>query len=129
VEATVTGGVHLDMLEQFVYPQAAGLQPNIIYQQDRAPPHWSLHVRETLMRNFPDRWIGSDGPIFWPPRSPDITQMDFFFWGYVKERVYATRVSDLPALRDLPLSVQRKKGQTTSTLDCCLLHSVLYSQH
>jgi hypothetical protein len=38
VEATVTGGVFLDMSEQFVFPQAADLQPNIIYQQDGDPP-------------------------------------------------------------------------------------------
>jgi hypothetical protein len=99
VEDTVTGGVYLDVLEQFVCLQAADLQPNIIYQQDGAPPHWSLHVRETIMRTFPDRWIGRDGPISWPPRSPDITPLDLFFWEYVKDRVCATRLPDLP-LRD-----------------------------
>jgi hypothetical protein len=99
-KATVTGDVFLDMLEQFVYHQAADLQPNIIYQQDGAPPHWSLHVLETLTRTFPDRWIGRDEPISWPPRSSDITQLNLFLWGYVKDRVYATRVPDLPTLRD-----------------------------
>jgi hypothetical protein len=94
VEATVTGGVYLKVLEQFVLTQVAVLQPNIIYQQDGAPPHWSLHVRETLTRTFPDRWIGRKRPISWPPRSPDITSLDFIFWGYVKDRVYATRVPD-----------------------------------
>jgi len=38
-------------------------------------------------------WIGRTGPKdlalhSWPPRSPDITQCDFFLLGYVKERVY-----------------------------------------
>jgi hypothetical protein len=94
MEVTVTGRVYLDMLEQFVYPQVTDLQPNI-YQQDEAPPNWSLHVRETLTRTFLDRWIGRDGPISWPTRSPD-----FFSWGYVKDRVYATCVPDLPTLRD-----------------------------
>jgi hypothetical protein len=37
MEATVTGDVYLDMMEQFVYPKVVDLQPNIIYQQDRAP--------------------------------------------------------------------------------------------
>jgi hypothetical protein len=31
VEATVRGGVYLDMLEQFMYPRVADFQPNIIY--------------------------------------------------------------------------------------------------
>jgi hypothetical protein len=70
-------------LEQFVYPQAADFQPNIFYQQDGVPPQWSLHVRETLTRTFPDCWIGRNGPISWPLHLPDITLLDFFFWGYV----------------------------------------------
>ncbi|KAG8228356.1 hypothetical protein J437_LFUL006807 [Ladona fulva] len=44
-------------------------------------------------------WIGRGGPIAWPPRSPDITPLDFFFWGFVKDRVYATKADDIPMLR------------------------------
>jgi len=33
----------------------------------------------------------------WPPRSPGLTVCDFFFWGYVKDRVY---VPPLPATVD-----------------------------
>ncbi|KAG8240327.1 hypothetical protein J437_LFUL000802 [Ladona fulva] len=29
----------------------------------------------------------------------DITPMDFFLWGFVKDRVYATKVDDIPMLR------------------------------
>jgi hypothetical protein len=28
--------------------------------------------------HFPGRWVGRDGPIPWPPRSPDITPLDFY---------------------------------------------------
>ncbi|XP_069704751.1 uncharacterized protein [Periplaneta americana] len=31
----------------------------------------------------------------WPPRSPDLTTPDFFLWGYLKDRVYATRPQTL----------------------------------
>jgi hypothetical protein len=40
-EATITIDVYLDMLEWFVYSQAADLQLNIIYQQGGTPP-WTL---------------------------------------------------------------------------------------
>jgi len=30
---------------------------------------------------FPNRWIERDGPIPWPPRSPDIIPLHFFLWG------------------------------------------------
>ncbi|PSN33481.1 hypothetical protein C0J52_27222, partial [Blattella germanica] len=32
-------------------------------------------------------------------RSPDITPLDFFLWGYVKDRVFATTVRDIRDLR------------------------------
>ncbi|CAD0200597.1 unnamed protein product [Chrysodeixis includens] len=36
------------------------------------------------------QWIGRFGPVRWPPRSPDLTPMDFFLWGFVKGEVHAT---------------------------------------
>ena len=32
--------------------------------------------------------IGHDGPLHWAARSPDLTSMDFFLWGYIKTKVY-----------------------------------------
>ena len=49
-----------------------------IFQQDGAPPHWGSHVSRVWDAAFPNRWIGRDGPAPWPPRSPDITPLDFF---------------------------------------------------
>ena len=77
-EPTVIGPVYLDMLEQFVYPQVAAVQLSIIYQQAGAPPHWSMDVRGSINATFLIRWIGSDGPICWPSRSPYLTPLDFF---------------------------------------------------
>ena len=48
---------------------------------------------------FPERLIGRDGPIPWPPRFPDITPLDFFLWGYVKHIVYRTKVRDVGDLQ------------------------------
>ena len=50
IEKSITGLVYQDMLEEFLYPQVADLQPQVIFQQDGAPPHWSLDVQ-----NFPQR--------------------------------------------------------------------------
>lgn len=60
------------------------------FQHDGAPAHYSAVVREYLDNEFRRRWIGRGGPIRWPPRSPDLTKLDFFLWGAVKERVYRT---------------------------------------
>jgi hypothetical protein len=53
-------------------------QPDVVFQQDGAPPHWARIVREFLDMHFSGRWVGRDAPIPWPPRSPDIMPLDFF---------------------------------------------------
>ena len=65
------------MLRENVIPELRPRQPNVFFQLDGAPAHWGLMVRETLHAEFPDRWIGRDGPIVWPARSLDITPLDF----------------------------------------------------
>ncbi|GFV88973.1 hypothetical protein TNCV_4911751 [Trichonephila clavipes] len=32
------------------------------------------------------------GPVAWPPRSPDLSPLDFFLWGAMKGLVYDTPV-------------------------------------
>jgi hypothetical protein len=90
-QKTVTGSSSLDILQLYAFPQLEHLQPNVFLQQDRAPPHWSLDVWRAINATFSGCWIGRD----WPPRSPDITSLDFFLWGYMKDRIYATEVQDL----------------------------------
>ena len=50
VENTVTGGMYLDMLEQFLEPQLQQdcILGTVVHQQDGAPPHFALPVREYL---------------------------------------------------------------------------------
>lgn len=35
----------------------------------------------------------------WPPRSSDLIPLDFFLWGYVKERVYVNELTAIPKKR------------------------------
>jgi hypothetical protein len=94
-ENTITSAVYLDTLENFVFPQISEVD-DLIFQQDGAPPHFGAIVRTALDERFPGRWIGRGGPINWPPRSPDSTPLDFFFWGYIKDIVYSEMVEALP---------------------------------
>ena len=71
----------------------------------RYPPHWGLIVRDFLNETFPNRWIGRNGPTPWPPRSPDITLLDFLLWVYVKDRVYRTPVRDVETLQSRIIEV------------------------
>ncbi|GBN91521.1 hypothetical protein AVEN_239947-1 [Araneus ventricosus] len=101
------------MLEMYAVPQMQKHQPDVIFQQDGAPPHWGMIARDFLDENFPDRWCGRGGPIPWPPRSPDITQLDFFLWGFVKNIVYKTPVPSLDELkRRIVTAIQNVTPQT-----------------
>ena len=50
-------------------------------------------MRALLDQGLPNRWIGGRGSVEWPPRSPDLTPMDFFFffWGVVKDKVFSRK--------------------------------------
>ena len=88
------------LLHDKVIPELEDRQPDVHFQLDGAPPHWGLRVRETLHTAFPGRWIGRDGPIPWPARSPDLTPLDFFLWGYMKTKVFKTPVRDVNDLKE-----------------------------
>ena len=57
-------------------------------QLDGAPAHYHANVRKFLNRQFADRWIGRGATHNWPARSPDLTCLDFFLWGHIKNVVY-----------------------------------------
>jgi len=52
-----------------------------------------------LDATFPNKWTGRDGPTPWPPPSPEITPVDFFIWGYVKDKAFLTPVPDITNLK------------------------------
>lgn len=68
-------------------------------QNDGCPAHYAVSVRAFLNNTYPDRWIGRLGPILWPPRSPDLNPLDFFYWGCLKEEVYRKPIRSLEELR------------------------------
>ena len=70
------------------------------FQYDGAPAYWYGDVLDELDEMFPGKWIGRFGPIAWPARSPDLNELDFFFWGYMKERIYSTPYNDFDELRN-----------------------------
>lgn len=70
------------------------------FQQDGAPAHTSREVTNYLNIVFPNRWIGKFGPVAWPPRSPDLTPLDYFLWGFLKDFVYRTQPGNVEELKD-----------------------------
>ncbi|KAA6322565.1 MAG: putative transposable element tc3 transposase, partial [Streblomastix strix] len=56
------------------------------YQQDGAPAHYALDNREILDQIFLRRQIGRERPIKWPARSPDLSPLDFWLWGILRDQ-------------------------------------------
>ena len=68
--------------------------------QDGAFAHRPLIVRERLHELFGDHIVTLNHAIEWPARSPDLTLCEFFLWGYLKTKVYATPPENMNQLRD-----------------------------
>ncbi|GBN78096.1 hypothetical protein AVEN_75964-1 [Araneus ventricosus] len=59
-----------------------------------------LSVQQYIRDSFQQQVIGYVGCVKWPPRSPALNTLDFFLWGYIKQRVYATPPPKLQELRN-----------------------------
>ena len=59
----------------------------------------SSHVLVSLLRScFGEQFIPCLGPVDWPPRSCDITPLDFYLWGYVKSKCFVDKLATIEAL-------------------------------
>ncbi|GFU36544.1 hypothetical protein TNCV_1444891 [Trichonephila clavipes] len=70
------------------------------FQQDGAACHTARATIDLLKDTYGDRLISRFGPVNWPPRSCDLTPLDYFLWGYVKSLVYADKPQTLDHLED-----------------------------
>ncbi|GFX83657.1 uncharacterized protein TNCV_326061 [Trichonephila clavipes] len=70
------------------------------FQQDGATCHTARATIDLLEDTFGDRLISRFGPVNWPPRSCDLTPLDYILWGYVKSLVYADKPQTLDHLED-----------------------------
>lgn len=96
-DENLTGAKYLEILRTTVSDFLDDLPLDILrncwYQLDGAPAHCTDQVTAQLLNMFEDRWIGREGPWKWPPRSPELTPLDFYLWGKIKEVVYKTPVT------------------------------------
>ncbi|GFV78939.1 uncharacterized protein TNCV_4346981 [Trichonephila clavipes] len=61
------------------------------FQQDGITCHTARATIDLLKDTFGDCLISRFGPVNWPPRSCDLTPLDYFLWGYVRSLVYADK--------------------------------------
>ncbi|GBP20080.1 hypothetical protein EVAR_13852_1 [Eumeta japonica] len=68
------------------------------FQQDGVTAHTARASMNLLRENFPQKLISRFGDIPWPPRSPDLTPMDFFM--ELPQRVYDDNPQSFVALKE-----------------------------
>jgi hypothetical protein len=65
-----------------------GVDINAIwFQQDGATPHTAGHVLKWLKVTFGRNFILFKSDTVWPPHSLDLSSLDFFLWGHLKDNV------------------------------------------
>lgn len=93
-ENRLTGEIYKNFLEHTLPGLLENIPMETLWlQHDGAPAHYSREVREYLSNTFENRWIGRGGHVAWPPRSPDLTPLDYFLWGALKQEVYAVQIN------------------------------------
>ncbi|GFT28582.1 transposable element Tc3 transposase [Trichonephila clavipes] len=98
---TVNGDRYRAMITNFFIPELSNHDvQELWFQQDGATCHTARATIDLLKDTFGDRLISRFGPVNWPPRSCDLTLLDYFLWGYVKTLVYADKTQTPDYLED-----------------------------
>ncbi|GFX07788.1 putative DD41D transposase [Trichonephila clavipes] len=82
---TVNGDRYTEKITNFLNPELNNHDvQELWFQQDGATCHTARVTVDLLKDTFGDRLISRFGPVNWPPRSCDLTPLDYFLWSYVK---------------------------------------------
>ena len=73
---------------------------NIWFQQDSATFHTAEATLDVLRPVFEDHIISRKADVVWPPRSCDLTPLDYYLWGTVKDKCYTDKPETIDTLKD-----------------------------
>lgn len=104
-EGTLTGERYLHFLEhslpEFLEEIPLLERQQMWWQQDGAPAHNAHMVTNFLQNRFGNNFIANASPLLrWPARSPDLSPLDYFFWGTLKDMVYLSKPQNLEDLKN-----------------------------
>jgi len=99
------------------------------FQHGDAAAYFAHQVREHLTATYNSHWIGQGRSMAWPPRSPDLTPMDFFLWGHIKALFYMLPVDfeeDLSAhIIEAAGTIRQQPGIFECTRQSLLCHRLI----
>ncbi|GFV42202.1 transposable element Tc3 transposase [Trichonephila clavipes] len=106
---TVNGDRYRAMITNFFIPELNNHDvQELWFQQDGITCHTARATIDLLKDTLGDRLISRFGPVSWPPRSCDLTPLDYFLWGYVKNFLFSL-FTNSPFPSPLQLKVRPQK--------------------
>ena len=98
---TVNGDGYRTMLNEFLFTKIEEEYiGNIWFQQDGATCHTAQATLDVLRPVFKDRIISRRADVVWPLRSCDLTLLDYYLWGALKDKCYADKPETIDAIKD-----------------------------
>lgn len=110
----VNGNTYRAMITNCLWPQIAQMDlDNIWSQQGGATCIISSETIILLRPRLENRVFSRSGDINWPPRSCDLTALDFYLWGAVEDRYYANSPATIHDLKQNIKSANREMKPET----------------
>ena len=98
---TVNGDRYRAMLSEFLFTKIEEEDiGNIWFQQDGATCHTAEATLDVLPFVFKDHIISRRANVVWPPRSCDLTPLNYYLCGVVKDKYYADKAETINTLND-----------------------------
>ena len=121
---SVNQHVYLDMLKTKVWPFVShhATRKGYWFQQDGAKAHTAVSVRSWLTQKFHERVISHLMDRMWPPRSPDLSPLDYWFWGACLQEL---RRSPPRTIDELKATVEAYAASLTSEEISKAVHDIL----
>ncbi|KAI6646878.1 hypothetical protein LOD99_9147 [Oopsacas minuta] len=113
---TINTDRYLKILEVFwkeLEENYRGYLPKFWLQQDGATPHTYNKSLDWIKNHFGSRVISRRCDHEWAPYSPDLSPPDYYLWGFLKDRVYATKPRTLGELKKKIQEEMRSISRTT----------------
>jgi len=111
---TVNGDRYRAMLNEFLFPKIQEYYvDDIWFQQDGATCHTAKVTLDLLSTVFENRIISRNSEVNWPPRSCDLSPLDYFLWGAVKDKCYANHPETIDDLKhEIEVAIDDIRAET-----------------
>lgn len=96
-ENTITAANYHGILNRFIEQLHDDEITTGFFQHDNATPHTARQTIQYLEQFYGNRLISNNR---WPPRSPDLTPLDFFLFGYLKDTIFRNRLHTIDEMKE-----------------------------